>query len=202
MTPAQTVALRRVAAAGEPVKVASATAAVLSERWGFIVAAGDRWEITDKGRGYLAADDFERRRFAAREKLTLEARAWAKRVMAWLEAHEMLGFPERYGKHHVVQDYAEHYAACTLAGVEPVPPLGDVAWVEGIVDDAMEVLRDFDAAMERAEARGSSVEVVYKERLSHAKAKPEAAAPRPDGTVDLRAYRLRRGHDVEGGPAA
>ncbi len=201
MSPAQTVALRRVAEADAPVRVAPATAAVLSERYHFIEAAGNRWQITEKGRGHLAREDYDRRRSAAREKLTPESRAWAKRVMAWLEAHEYMGLPERYGKHHVVQEYAEHFAACEHAGVEPVPPLGDVGWIEGEVRMAARLLIDFDKAREEAAAKDCGIEAAYTVAPAHPKAKPEAAAPRPDGTVDLRSYRLARGLPVDGGAA-
>ncbi len=196
MSPAQTVALRRVAAAGHPVKVPTATAAVLSERYGFIVAVGELWEMTDEGRAWLVGDEYWRRHEAAEAQLTSEAKAWAQRVMAWVEAHNRLCFPRRYGRDyasdHTAHRYAEHYAACVLAGVEPVPPPGDVEWIEGEIDAAVRCLRDFDACCERAAARGVGVEVDYQVQPSHPRAKADAASPQPDGTVSLRAYKLAR----------
>jgi hypothetical protein len=202
VTPAQTVALRRCAEADGPVKIAPATAAVLSERYHFIEPDGNRWRISDKGRGYLAAEAFERRRHERREQITTQARNWALRVMAWLEAHEFVGLPERYGKYHAAQEYAKHFAACQFDGLEPVRPEGDTSWIERDVLMAVECLRDYDKSQEEAQAKGCGVEIQYSTGPAHPKAKPEAAEPRPDGTVDLRTYRLRRGLDVDGGPAA
>lgn len=202
MSPAQTVALRRVAAAGAPTQVAPATAAVLSERYGFIAAAGTKWAITDKGRGYLERDDYDRRRSARVDQITKESRAWARRVMAWLEAHEYLGFPEHYGEVHPVQQYAEHFAACRRQGLEPVRPRGTLDWIEDDVRMAVALLTDFDAAREKATAKGCGIEVEYTTAPAHPKAKADAAAARPDGTVDLRTYRIARGLDVDRDGAA
>lgn len=202
MTPAQAAALRRVVAAGEPVKVAPATAAVLSERYGYIEVVGARWAATAKGRARLEGDDHEARYRARSDELGRESRDWAERVMAWLGCHGYIG-GLRHGELFVAKRYAEHYAACLHAGLEPVRPEGETDWIERDVDMAARCLRDFDEAELKARARDCGVEVTYKTAPSHPKAKADAAATvtKSDGTVDLRAYRLARG-DSKGGPAA
>jgi len=65
---------------------------------------------------------------------------------------------------------------------------------------AIECLRDYDEADEKARARGCGVEVAYRVAPSHPKAKADVVADRPDGTVDLRTYRLARSDKPGGVP--
>lgn len=192
MTAAQQSALRRAVDAGGPVKIAAATAAVLSERYHYIEAAPGGWVPTELGRRHLARLDHG---VAYRERcaqIPRESKDFAERVMAWLACHGYVGGMERYGKYHQAKQYAEHYTACAHAGLEPVRPEGDVDWIEADARMAADCLRDFDAAEEAARARGCGVDVTYATAPSHPKAKVDAAVARPDGTVDLRAYRLAR----------
>jgi hypothetical protein len=202
MTPAQQAALRRAVEADGPVKIAPASAAVLCERYAYIEAAPGGWIATAKGRSLLAGMDYETRYRERCAEIPHDSNDWAKRVMAWLGCHGYVGGMARYGKYHRVQQYAEHYAACLHAGLEPVRPDGDLDWMDHDVEMAVGCLRDFDKAQEAAAARDCGVDVIYRTAPSHPKAKPEAATPRPDGTVDLRAYRLKRGSDTDRGGAA
>jgi hypothetical protein len=192
MTSAQQAALRRAVDADGPVKIPASTAAALAETYGYITAVPGGWEPSAGGRAILSRMDYDRAYRERCAEIPKDAKNWAARVMAWLACHGFIGGMDRWGKYHTAQQYAEHYAACTHAGLAPVRPEGETDWIEKDVDMAVEVLRDFDAADEKARARGCGVEVRYGVAPSHPKAKADAAVARPDGVVDLRAYRLAR----------
>lgn len=192
MTSAQQAALRRAVAADGPVKVASSTAAVLAESYGYIEAVPGGWIPTASGRAILTRLDYDRVYRGRCAEIPRDAKNWAARVMAWLACHGFIGGMDRYGKYHSAQLYAEHYAACIHAGLEPVKPEGETDWIEEAVDMAVKLLRDFDAADARARARGCGIEVAYTAAPSHPRTKTDAAVERSDGTIDLRAYRLAR----------
>jgi len=115
VTPAQEEAIARAAAATEPVKINAGTARILSDRYGYIAPEGDGWVLTPQGRMYLAGKRAEERYREVVLKLTPADRRWAKRVIAWMEAHKRIRDWDYAHKSH-----AEHVAACDHAGLEPV----------------------------------------------------------------------------------
>lgn len=193
MTPAQEEALRRAAAATDPVKIHSGTAQILADRYGFITPDGGGWVITAEGRAFLDYERAEARRREVDRRLSPEARKWCKRVLAWMEAHERL---EGWTYNH--KSHAEHVVACDRAGFEPVP-LGQ--WAEGAREHIEEVARsaarclsDYDKAAKLAVDRGVGVEVTYKADGKIPRSRPEAAAAAAEGSgvVNLSRYRERR----------
>lgn len=192
MTTAQEEALRRAAAATEPVKIHTGTAQILADRYGYITAEGDGWIITPKGRAYINGKRAEERHREVKQRLTPEDRKWAKRVLAWMEAHERLE-----GWTHSHKSHAEHVAACDHAKVEPVP-LGQ--WAEGArehieraVRSAARCLADFDKTAKLAVDRGVGVEVHYEAEGKVPRSRREAAAAASQGSVvNLSTYRERR----------
>jgi hypothetical protein len=77
--------------------------------------------------------------------------------MAWLRCHGYIG-GMRHGELFAAKRYAEHYAACSHAGLEPARPDGEFDWIERDVDMAERLLRDFDEAEVKARARDCQIE--------------------------------------------
>lgn len=194
MTPAQDAALRRAAAATEPIPIPAGTARVLGEQCRYIVTEGDGWVITPLGRAHLAGERAHEKRSEVEGKLTREDRHWAERVEAWLKAHKRF---EDDMTQYTIYRYAKHVAACDRAGVEPVltEKWGDGAreWVEQAVRNAADCLRDFDRAMKLAADRGVGVSVDYEADAKVPRSRREAAnAAASANVVSLGTYRERR----------
>lgn len=196
MTPAQDAALRRAAAATEPIPIPAGTARVLGEQYRYIVAEDGGWIITPLGRAHLAGERAHKQRGEVEAKLSREDRRWAERVEAWLKAHERF---EDDMTQYTIYRYAKHVAACDRAGIEPVltEKWGDGAreWVEQAVRNAAECLRDYDEAMKRAGERGVGVSVGYEADPKVPRSRREAAnAAASDSAtvVSLGTYRERR----------
>jgi hypothetical protein len=207
MTPAQKAAMDRVIEAdGQPVRITAGTARVLSEQYRYLTPQGDGWVLTDIGRTAMSNDSYWSRLQARKREIPRASRDYGERVVMWLKAHNLIG-TERLddGSHwqhyYTAHNYAEHYAACLHAGLEPVRPLGEPEWIEEHVKGAIDCLAAYDKANERATARGVCVEIDYSVADSVPQSRREAAVQRPDGSVDLRVYRLRRGQDAPGGAA-
>lgn len=196
MTPAQADALKRAAAASEPVSIPPATARILSERYGYIEAGGDSgWVITPRGRAHLASERAQARRREIEKQITRDDRRWAERVAAWLRAHKR--FDDDEPSSYTIYRYAEHVAACDHAGIEPVATekWGDGAreWVEQAVRGAAQCLRDFDEALRLASDRDVGVSVSYKADEKVPRSRREAAnAAASANVVSLGTYRERR----------
>lgn len=193
MTPAQQTALRRAVEADAPVKITASTAAVLAEQYRYITPCDGGWIPTDNGRAAIANTDYDHAYRQRCSEIPRASREYAKRVMCWLACHGYVGGMDRYGQYYAAQQYAEHYAACIHAGLEPIRPDGDTTRIEFDVQMAINLLRDFDEAQEKSAARGDvCIEVAYTVAPSHPKAKADSVVVRADGAVDLRQYRLSR----------
>lgn len=192
MSPAQREALAKVAVATEPVKLLSATARILHERYSYIEPGGDGWVLTPRGRASVNAERQRERHHEVERTLPYEARRWAERVAAWLEAHKRFT-REQYE----ARRYAQHVAACDFAGVGPVPervwPNEDRAYVEETVRSAVRCIEDFDAAAKTAKERGVGISVSYEANEKVPRSRRAAAAAAAEGTVvSLGKYRERR----------
>lgn len=177
MTPAQQTALRRAVEANTPINT----------------PCDGGWIPTKAGRAAISNTDYTHTYQQRCSEIPRVSQEYAKRVMYWLACHGYVGGMDRYGPYHAAQQYGKHYAACVHAGLEPVQPDMDTAWIESDVQVAIDVLRDFDKAREKSDARGNvGIEVVYRVAPSHPKAKADAVVVRSDGAVDLQAYRLGR----------
>lgn len=195
MTPAQEDAIRRAAAATEPVAIPPATARILSERYGYIEAAAGGWVLTPRGRSHLAGERAQVQRREAESRLTREDRDWADRVKGWLRAHKR--FDDDSPSSYAVYRYAEHVAACDHADIEPVSTEkwgdGGREWVEQAVRSAAGCLRDFDEALQLAGERGVGVSVSYEADAKVPRSRRDAANAAASGdVVSLRTYRERR----------
>jgi hypothetical protein len=196
VTPAQSAALRRAESADGPIAVVTSTARVLGEQYGYIEREGDGWVLTASGRAHLERERADDRRRAAEKQLTWEDRKWARRVVDWLKVHER--FPEADWQ-YAAYSYAEHFAACTHAGVDPCPPEkwdeGARGWVEREVTSAIECLRDYDEAARKAAERGVGVTVSYEADAKVPRSREEATRAATDegaSVVRLGTYRERR----------
>jgi hypothetical protein len=189
---AQQEALERAAAASGPIKIHGGTARILAGRYGYLSPEGDGWVITPRGLVYLAGDRAKQHRRDVEQKLSGDNRKWAKRVLAWMEAHKRLHDWSFGHKRH-----AEHVAACDHAGVEPVA-LGQWAdgareFVEQAVRAAADCLVDFDTALAKARERGVGVSVSYEADEKVPRSRREAATAASQGSVvSLSTYRERR----------
>lgn len=196
MTPAQQDAINRLAVAEAarsptPVRIASATARILHERYGFIEPAGDGWKLTPRGRSTINRDRQRERHRAVEAQLLPEHRAWADRVDHWLRAHEI------FEKHFLAQRYARHVAACDRAGIEPVCeevwPNESRAYVEARTRAAARILTSFDEEREIAKLRGVGITIDYEASEKVPRSRKQAACEAADGqVVNLRMYRERR----------
>lgn len=193
MTAAQQEALRRAAAATEPVPIPAVTARILAERYGYIERHEDGWRLTHRGRAHLAGERAHAKHRAVEDRLTPEARAWADRVEAWLRAHR------RFDRHAVGNwRYARHVAACDFDAVEPAAQGAADAvalvYVERTVRAAARVLEDFDEKLELANERGVGLTVAYETDAKIPRSRRQAAAEATEGAdvVRLAVYRERR----------
>lgn len=192
MTEAQQEALGRAAASTDPIKLHGSTARILHERYGYLAPEGGGWALTPQGRSYLAVERAEERHREAKQKLSWEDREWAKRVLAWMEAHKRFG-KQQFG----ARRYAEHVAACDRAEIEPVAigrwADGAREYVEQAVRSAADCLTDFDEALRRAKDRGVGVSIQYGADEKVPRSRREAAKAASQGSVvSLNTYRERR----------
>lgn len=190
MTPAQNAALRRCAESTEPISIQAGTARVLADQYRYIEAQGDGWILTPAGHASIARQHANERRRDAERQVTHTDHEWARRVLAWLDAHDRHEI-----EHHVNRRYAEHVARCDHAGVEPVREGDEHACVliEEAVRSAVRCIHDYDEQYRLAVERGGDVAITYEadRRVPRSKAEARESA-RAGKVVRLSTYRERR----------